>query len=603
MTEAAHAQGSAYAIGDSLTDNGGLSRFLLGGADPNGFSSADGYVGGGFSNGQTWIEYLPGITGLSFEQGNDFAFGGGTSGANGLPIPIGGGAFFIPPTGGLTQTELFKAAQTQLSPNDYVGVWLGTNDIHPVAGTNGGVTNPDTIDSLAQATADTAAENIKTSLNSIRDIGAKNFILLNVYDMALIDPAPTYSSYNTALATSATDKLNQQLATLEIEGANIHYLDVNSLVKRIIADPVKFGYTSVSAFNSCQDNACGSLSREQQNQFLFMDTIHFTTGFQQLLGEYAANLITAGGVTTLQTESGLGSVSTTQKNAMYRIGADLAKTTGGKVQWFVTPGVDVSEQVLSDITSNSASSDLTSLSVGASYRVSDKIHVGAVGNYTKSETDLSRKFGSNDFDYGQVGVFVAFRDHNLSADVGVTGTRGSFDLIRTGVMDDLSANPDADAFGAFAQVKYLFDTKGSNVRFGPIASVSYTKLNVDGYTESGDSLITISTEDQSLDQLTANFGVTLLGKDVFSKGLDFQIQLTGEYQKTGNHDLGYYQTNAPTRRLSKLIDSDSELYGRVSGSVNYTYTEGQTLFVTGTTTFGRDEGEQAGVSAGLKINY
>ncbi len=603
MTNNANAQGNAYAIGDSLTDNGGLSRFLLGGADPSGFSSADGYVGGGFSNGPTWIETMPGLVGLGFEQGNDFAFGGGTSGANGLPIPVGGGNFFIPPTGGLTQTELFKAAQTQLSPDDYVGVWLGTNDIHPVAGTNGGVVDPNTIDSIAQATADTAAGNIASSMNSIRDIGGKNFILLNVYDMALINPAPAYANYNTTLATSATDKLNQQLATLEIEGANVHYLDVNSLVKRIIADPVKFGYTSVSAFNSCQDNACGSLSREQQNQFLFMDTIHFTAGFQKLLGEYAANLITAGGVTTLQAESGLGSVGSTQKNAMYRIGADLAKTNGGKVQWYVTPGVDVNEQIVSDITDNTASSDLTSISAGASYRVTKGLHVGAVANYTQSETDLSRKFGGNDFDYGQVGVFVAFRDKNLSADIGVTGTKGSFDLLRTGVMDDLSANPDADAFGAFAQVKYLFSTKGSNIKFGPIGSVSYTRLNVDGYTERGDSLITISTEDQSIDQLTANFGVTLLGKDVLSKGLDFQLQVTGEYQRTGDHDLGYYQTNAPTRRLSKLIDGDSELYGRVTGSLNYSYAEGQALFVTGTTTFGRDEGEQSGVSAGVKINY
>ncbi len=421
--------------------------------------------------------------------------------------------------------------------------------------------------------------------------------------MALIDPSPTYDKYNSDLATKMTNKVNEQLATLEVDGLNIHYLDVNTLVNRVIADPAKYGYTSVSALNSCQDNDCGNLTLEEQNQYLFIDTIHFTTGFQHLLARYAANLITAGGVSALQTESGLGSVSSTQKNLMSRVNTDLAQNNGKKTQWFITPGYDRNNQSIDDITSNKAKSDITSLSVGGSYKIADGLHIGAVANYTQSETSLSRDFGGNDFDYGQAGAFLAFRDEKLSIDVGVTGTYGSLDLIRTGVMDNLLANPDASAFGVFAQAKYLFDIEGRSIKFGPVASVSYVDMSVDGYTESGDGIITIRTDKQDLDQLTANFGMTITGEDILTKGLGFRLNLTGEYQRTGDHNLTYYQTNAPTRSLSKLIEGDSELYGRISGNLNYTYTEGQSIYISGSTTVGRDEGEQAGIQAGLKINY
>ena len=71
-----------YSFGDSLSDVGNV-YLAKGGLEP-----ASPYVGGQFSNGPVWVQDLAGMLGLpaltpSLAGGNDYAFGGATTGYRG----------------------------------------------------------------------------------------------------------------------------------------------------------------------------------------------------------------------------------------------------------------------------------------------------------------------------------------------------------------------------------------------------------------------------------------------------------------------------------------------------------------------------------------
>ena len=109
-----------YAFGDSLSDVGNVFA-ATGGARP-----APPYVNGQFSNGPVWVQDLSkiatlGVLAPSILGGNDYAWGGATTGANGPSL--------APPDVN-TQVGQFLAAHGNSAPsNGLYTVWIGANDL------------------------------------------------------------------------------------------------------------------------------------------------------------------------------------------------------------------------------------------------------------------------------------------------------------------------------------------------------------------------------------------------------------------------------------------------------------------------------------------
>ena len=105
----------------------------------------------------------------------------------------------------------------------------------------------------------------------------------------------------------------------------------------------------------------------------------------------------------------------------------------------------------------------------------------------------------------QFAGYSSYTDAHWFADGLVAYGRQDYSLERRGVIDVVHGNTNADIFTVAAKGGYLFDA--GQLRVGPIAGLQYTYATIKGYTETGDVLLTMMVDRQTLDALTGNAGV------------------------------------------------------------------------------------------------
>ena len=382
-----------------------------------------------------------------------------------------------------------------------------------------------------------------------------------------------YTSYDTALATATTLQINQGLQALDIDGVNIHYLDLFTLLQRVQANPSAYGFISVDSTNACVDNACQTLTLEQQNQYLWMDFIHFTTGFEETIGQYAANLISAGNVTALHGDSTLAVMDLFQQNTLSQLRSSANWVTKENYHWYLTPqsGSHRAEVGRGSVAVNRNRIWWVS-PPGVRFQRFCRIHPGGRGDQLQPcRYRPERRLRQQRYRRPAAGGFLQLQQGcKWFVDGGVSASLGGLDLVRTGVFEDLKANPNTHALGAFAQAGYLFDVGEKGFKLGPVATLRYTDASVDSYSESGDSLLTISVDDQEIQQLVGVGRPAAAEPSVSESGkLSYQLQLSAEHQEIDDRDLTYYQTNTPDRALTESVEGDGDTFARLSGSLNY----------------------------------
>src|SRR3984893_8488334 len=76
---------------------------------------------------------------------------------------------------------------------------------------------------------------------------------------------------------------------------------------------------------------------------------------------------------------------------------------------------------------------------------------------------------------------------------------------RPGVVDTITSNPDGTTFVAGGKAGYLFDA--GKVQAGPIGGLTYARVRVNGFTESGDPVLTLMVGSQTAEALIGSVGV------------------------------------------------------------------------------------------------
>jgi outer membrane lipase/esterase len=254
LSAAAHAATftGLYAFGDSLTDIGNFSPPL-----PFGGFTVPPYATGRFSNGPIWIDGVAAGLGLELSAsgpsapgGNDYAVGGAqTSGVVGSEVPL-----FLSRHGDVADpTALYVLLA---GGNDYL---------------------------LGSGNANAAATNVINSINDLKAAGARDFLVSNLPDLALV-PA----SHGNATARQFTLVFNAALATglASLTGVKIFGLDLFSLVDGAVAPGNPYGFTNVNT--PCWN---GVTVCANPNQYVFWDEFHPTTYAHSLLAN-AALLVT-----------------------------------------------------------------------------------------------------------------------------------------------------------------------------------------------------------------------------------------------------------------------------------------------------------------------
>lgn len=306
-----------YVFGDSLSDPGNIFNsttfvqpfdWLFGYDIP--VIPPSPYYEGRYSNGPNWADYLaedlgltitpstdlsvfhpllpfpspvtitgdglqasPYFQGATTNQSINFAYGGAQTGYIGSDKDFG---TLIP--GLLTQVKWFKndhqKTHQSADPNALYVVWAGANDYWSVD-------NPNPEESV---------NNIETAVESLYNLGARNFLVPNLPDLGKTPFAFSGGTEEIDRLTNLTDEHNFLLDTTlddlgdSLTGIHLIPLDVNSIFNDAITHPQKYGYTNVT--ESCLDPVT-LIPRGNPDDYLFWDKVHPTSITDERLAEFA----------------------------------------------------------------------------------------------------------------------------------------------------------------------------------------------------------------------------------------------------------------------------------------------------------------------------
>jgi outer membrane lipase/esterase len=169
------------------------------------------------------------------------------------------------------------------------------------------------------------------------------------------------------------------------------------------------------------------------------------------------------------------------------------------------------------------------------------------------------------------------------------------------VIDTIKGSTKADTFTAAANGGYLWDV--GRFRVGPIAGLAYTNAQIAGYTETGDVLLTNMVNRQTLESLTGSAGVQIRSPFLMAGGLYSPfVNVTAEHDFIGSaRTLITTQVTTPLLPVLTPIDGRTGTYGRVAAGVAAATSDKVRANLTAVSTFARNDGNDYGVSGGVKV--
>jgi outer membrane lipase/esterase len=632
--------GSLVAFGDSLVDNGNTPRIT---GLP--FPPAPLYVGFRYSNGPTFAEYLPGLldlnsnVGTAYGTGTNFGVGGALSGSgNTTSIP---GVGLLPLPGLADQISLFQNEGKRFGGRDLVAVWAGANDYFQLINSPTGLPSP----ALATATVVQATTNLESAADRLINLGARRLVFINLPDLGKLPLVnsianPVQRTIVSGAATQLTDNHNlllaSNLARLHSQtGANIFLFSADLAFHQILANPPRYGFTNVTeAANANPAILFAPLA--VQNRYLFWDSVHPTTAAHLILARYIANMVEAPttlasqtqlltygtrafgdllynqlGPLPLQTAAAPLAVPTTEGKATLSLAkAPVAPSTntfslGPESRWSVFLVGDY-RQGTRDDQFNSLGFDyyLGNVALGGSYTFNQLITAGLLFGYGYNKADLDNGQGHVEVDAYQVGGFLDFHGPNWFVGGVVSFGYDEYDQRRPGILGDtIKSEPHGQTVLAGAQSGYFW--RLGDFSAGPIGSLTFTSVNVESFSETGDPILTQEVRSRRANDLFGTIGLRA-GYDFHLGTTLVQPYVKAEYEHEILGDgitIKSRFTAEPALELQTQVENSSPDYGRIGAGFRLHFTErfsGQLGFDA---LVGRSDGEEYTGSAGISISF
>lgn len=551
------------------------------------------------SNGAGVLEYLPQYTQLRFAHALNYAVGGAGSGDGTFDLS----AYRIPGVFSQTNSQVteFLADGRTIAPDDVLVFSALTNN-HTRLDADPALTGE-------QLAMDTLNENL-TSLTRLVDAGARNMVVYGGGDVSTIFGAGETAAMiekQRIFGTLYAEDLPASLRPLAERGVQIRVFDRLTLYPRIAADPQTYGFENGS--DQCStDPACRGASVAEQNKHFLWD-IHPTTAGFELLARYIANLLGAQDEIPLQ-----GQLMRQQAQSFSASVVDRLPTTADGIEnaspislyaYYLHSWADGESGVDSAIggSGRSASSRASGGVVGLDYRAMPGVTLGGAVGKTKGS---GRYASGNDtsVDLLQVSAYGSLVQNNWHVTGAVTLGRSDIDVARAGVVDRLMASPDGSTVTATVRGGYMFGA--GMLKIGPVGQLDYLHATIDGYTESGDSVLTQSVHAQTFDMLTGSIGIR--AEVPVSVG-GVRVQPYGEISAAhhfndGGRVLTTEQTSAPGLPIhTDIAGQGHDTYGRLAVGASVAVAQAAALFTNVGTTVGQDGGNATYASMGLTIRF
>ncbi|HYR92179.1 MAG TPA: autotransporter domain-containing protein [Terriglobia bacterium] len=590
----AHAQtqfGRIVVFGDSLSDGGAYTNIVKALNVPG--ASQVARFKFTTNPGNVWVDNIAARFGLTltpnaFDGGSNYAEGGArvTLPNNSQP-GVSQSAVSV-------QIDRFLAAGGTFGKSDVVTMLVGANDIF-----QGG-----------PAAISPAITALVTQLGRLQAAGANNIVLVSLPDIGTT-PAFGFGAGGAANpGTQASASFNAGLKQgLQRFGGNILYIDAFALYREVVANPAAYGIGTVNAV-ACLTPSSGQCTPATTvpngaETYLFADSVHPTTAGHRILSDAViATLLAPSQISMLplSVQSSVRGQQLAYDNRLYPGGGHPV----GKLELYGGTGytpykIDSSGQLNGFDTRNADGT------IGADYQLSQTGGVGAVLSYTDGRTDFGNSTGSFKSKLVSLGMYGrAGRGPVYTFASGSYGWTSLNELRRdVKINTAVRTEPGSSTSGGAATFKVGagYDLSFGRWAAGPIGSLNYERIKLDGFSENGASSSTqLTFGAQTLSQLTGSLGAQARLANESAAVLPY-VRASYDYDMTYNArsvsiqnqgSVNPFQGAAylPDRRFFSLTGGAA---ARLAGKVNIT--------VQASGILGQSHASGFGLTAGVKTAF
>jgi outer membrane lipase/esterase len=608
-----------YGFGDSYADTGAAP----GGAFQLAGTTCIYHPNCTFTGSTTFVQSLQSIYGLSGMT--NYAIGGArTDNTNTLnntaPPP--------PNTVPGFSYELAQSAGLHYSSRDLIALSIGGNDLSGID-----VTGIADRGGYIASKATISAANAVAGVQQMAAQGARNIAWLGTGSSKWF-PERTLGTFNGGTYNFSDTERNiwadtyyrqTQLMLLPLAqaGVRIFLFNFGILQQRVHDDPGMYGFTSAIGCEAGPNpNAPAGVTTNYVGCF-YENSVHPTGTAMALIATYMANQINApttvvpqgaitGSIANGFAGSVLGRLEASRSFLPFGTGNAMAYAGPTKAVAPVRP--EDRWSVYSDFSYASSSLDRQFFNagydyhaaggtVGIEYRYDAKWRLGFALGYAQPEISLGVQNAHDHVKSVQFAGYGSFTDINWFADVLAAYGRHDFALDRQGVIDVIHGSTSADTFTLAARAGYLVNA--GVVRVGPIAGFNYTHGVIGAYTESGDILLTMMVDRQTINALTGNAGLQLrlpfvAGTVLYSPF----INLTAEQDFAGSgRNVTTTLVTAPLLPILTPVSTQDRAYGKVAAGIGATIAGNVSATFAASTTFAREGGNDFGFSGGVRAAF
>ncbi len=579
------------AFGDSYADDGNF--FELAGINPATGTSGV-YTSGRFSGGTNYVDTLGRLLSVPIDN---FAIGGALAGLGNTNPGAPGFTFEVDQYLNVgAQSPFFPATTAPFNESDLVTVSIGGNDARLYQQTGGTLAG-------APAAATVAAAAATGNLNRLVAAGAPTISFLAGDTGRLPEIAGNTAAQGIRSSFSSTfnTALQGTLSGYAANGVIVHYLDLSRVLDNVAANPAAFGITNGLVCPALPNPTCVVNST---GYLFYADQLHLTSDGFAVVARYVAAQLAA--PLTLQAPSEAG----------MNVGQQFGRTMTSRLDLGSPRDGDQPEGLAGYIVGDSYSrtidgsrgnqpfdSDSVGVTVGMEYGFGSGV-VGVAGNYSRPKSNFDTGAADVKSHSAQLGVYAGFGVGGAFAQGYLGYGWDTHKIERAGVVDGMSAKPDGSHWVAGAKAGYLMGLGA--VRVGPVIGLDYARVRVDGYTEDGDSALTLNVGSTRYNSLRGNVGAEIRG-DFAGGGIQLRpyLALVAEKELSGgNRDVNFSQVSAPTIVNSFDFENVSrKVYGRGTVGASARIFSGINLDAGISMTAGKDQGNETSGHVGLRAGF
>ncbi len=249
--------------------------------------------------------------------------------------------------------------------------------------------------------------------------------------------------------------------------------------------------------------------------------------------------------------------------------------------------------------------------LGGDYRFSDGFAAGLYGGYSRSDADFNNQpfgltGGGLTLDSGTFGIYAIGYKGGFYVDAGASGGYNSYDIHRNDIFGFENGSTDGWQFDTFIAGGYDFHWHCG--MFGPIASLQYTDVNINAFTEKNSSILALHYPDQDEDSLRSTVGV----RWSWDWKLGDHLILRTESRAVWKHEFNDTAYPIVSRfALAALGSNNLAVFGPdlgrdsalVSGGFSLLWNDRISTYAHADSEYGRKNYENTSVSAGVRINF